>query len=135
MNKRLLTFSFFSVLLFSITFGNAFLHSVGEGGTLVAEKLGAQVGVSVGVSPNEFSDLAEEITKKQEELQAREIAVTEKEKALAKREEISSFFSLEWYVTVMAFILLLLVLLNFYLDWRRSYYPRETVRETVREAV
>lgn len=126
MKKRLLAFSLFSIALFSVTFGSAFLTSVSRGAASFGNFLGAQVGVSVGVAPNEFTKIAQEVTLKQEELEARELAIIEREKALEKREEVASIFNIEWYVTIMAFILLLLILLNFYLDWRRDYYPRET---------
>jgi hypothetical protein len=122
MNKRLVTFGALSLFLFTITFGGAFTSSVLSGGTTFINKIGAQVGISVGVSPNEFTKLAQEVTQKQAEIEAREIAVAEREKALERREETSGIFSLELYVTVIAFILLILVLLNFYLDWRRDYY-------------
>ena len=80
--------------------------------------IGAQVGISVGVEPSEFSKLAQQVDEKQRELEEREAAVAEAEERIADGRIGAGPFSIEWYVTLMAFILLVLVLLNFYLDFR-----------------
>ena len=119
MDSKLTIFSALTIFLFAATFGGAFFTQATAGGVALLSSLGAQVGVSVGVEPTEWSQVAQEVEEKQKELEARELAIVEKEQELALDGALSSRY-LEYYITAMAFILLLLVLLNFYLDYRRG---------------
>ena len=102
-----------SIIVFMMAFHPIFV-SIGSD---VIGTLGAQVGVGAGVAPTEFSKLAQEVGEKERELEQREVAVAEAEKRIENNNSPSAF-SIEWYVTLMAFILLILVLMNFYLDFR-----------------
>jgi hypothetical protein len=77
----------------------------------------AQVGVGAGVASNEFTEIVAQIGEKERELEVREAAIAEAE-ARAQNGGGSPPFTIEWYVTFIAFILLILVLLNFYLDYK-----------------
>lgn len=100
-----------------IVFVWAFYPQVVMVGGDVVGTLTAQVGVGAGVAPSEFSELAAQIDAKERELEAREAALLEAEER-AEQTVFSAPFTIEWYVTLLAFILLILVLLNFYLDYR-----------------
>lgn len=102
-----------SIIVFMMAFHPIFV-SIGSD---VIGTLGAQVGVGAGVAPTEFTKLAQQLDEKQRELEQREAVVVEAESKSAN-DNASSKFSIEWYVTLLAFILLVLVLINFYLDFR-----------------
>jgi len=110
---RLHTLGALSVIVFVWAFHPLFV-SIGSN---VLGSLSANVGVGAGVAPTEFSTLVQQIDEKEQELEAREAAVLEAETRRANERALSTF-SIEWYVTLMAFILLVLVLINFYLDFR-----------------
>ena len=75
----------------------------------------AQVGVTVGVKPNPFNTLAQQLDKKEEDLKA-------KEQLLEKRilEENNLGDQTLQYLLFIGGGLLALVVLNFYLDYRRK---------------
>ena len=119
MNKtRLTTLAALSVIVFIWAFHPQFVTTGGN----VLYSIGANVGVSVGVAPSEFSELAQQFDNKQKELEEREAAIIEAEGRLENNSVEA--FSIEWYVTLMAFILLILVLMNFYLDFRHRQQSR-----------
>ena len=86
-------------------------------GSDVIGSLYANVGVGAGVAPSDLGKLAEQIGVKEQELIEREAAVVEAETKATERRSANGF-TIEWYVTLMAFILLILVLMNFYMDFR-----------------
>ena len=84
----------------------------------VFKQLGNVVGMYASIEPNEYSMLAQEIKEKQAELDNREIAIAEKESVLADDRATNDRTAVV-YVTVISSLLLVLVMLNFYLDWKR----------------
>lgn len=114
MEKRLPILALASLTLFIWTFHQPFVRS----GALVFSQTLAAVGVKASVEPNVWNNLAAQIDAKQKELDAREAALSTKEQALEASGSSSRLLSPEWYTTALALILLVLVLLNFYLDWR-----------------
>lgn len=115
MEKRLSVLAIASVTLFIWTFHQPFIQS----STFMYVRALAAVGVQATVEPNGWNTLAAQIDAKQKELDAREAALSTREQAL-QAESSAGFLSPEWYTTILALILLILVLLNFYLDWRRG---------------
>jgi hypothetical protein len=82
-------------------------------------QMGFAIGMTAGVPKNEFNKLAQE-------LQQKDAAITEREKALAEKEAIilreqgANSARLSALVIGIGFILLVLILLNFYLDAKRK---------------
>lgn len=77
------------------------------------------VGVSVGVSPTELNQLTAALTERERELAARELALAQREIAV----ELNSGGSLDRGTIVLAVVLsllLLLILLNYTLDFIRA---------------
>jgi hypothetical protein len=82
--------------------------SIYQGGQLAA------VGVSVGIAPTETNTKLAQIAQKEQELAEREALLQTTQVTLQENTPLSII-----YTTVMGLVLLLLVLLNFYLDYRR----------------
>ena len=110
---KLQTLAALSIIVFVWAFHPQFVFL----GSDVIGSLYANVGVGAGVAPSDFTKLAEQIDTKEKELAEREAAIVEAETKATERSSAEGF-TIEWYVTLMAFILLVLVLMNFYLDFR-----------------
>jgi hypothetical protein len=88
--------------------------------------LASVVGVGVSVPPNPFNTLAEELQKKEKELEQREAALAARQNSSGQ--DLSGFTSrtggeemkLILYITIIGITLLLLILINFYFDLRRE---------------
>lgn len=81
------------------------------------------IGVSAGVSPTELNQYTAELTKKETELNAREAALTEREIAvnLSTESETGNGSNLSTYIlSTILFILLVLIVLNYILDFIRQ---------------
>jgi len=77
------------------------------------------VGVFVGVEENEINALTAQIAERTEELDAREQALRERE--IASRDFGSTGTDYSVYIlSLILFVLTLLILVNYILDWRRS---------------
>ncbi len=75
----------------------------------------ASVGTNAAVDENPFNTLAQQLVNKERELQERESVLDQREFVLDARDAPLALYSL-----VMGFVVCLLVLANFYFDWRRS---------------
>lgn len=75
----------------------------------------ASVGMSAAVDENPFNTLAQQLVNKERELQARESALDQREYVLDEREAPLALYSL-----LLGLVVCLLVLTNFYFDWRRG---------------
>lgn len=73
--------------------------------------------LTVGVAENPYNTLAQQLTVKQLSLQEREAQVDAREAAL-KRPRLGDIFGFASFV--MSILLLVLIGLNFYMDWRRG---------------
>ncbi len=106
-------------LLFLTVAGSVVLEDVYKADTLTLAKYYlAQIGVTVSIPSNPFNTLAQRLSEKEstlsvkeQELQKKEIALREEE----KKDKTVLYFSLGGGV------LLVLVLVNFYLDYRRRH--------------
>ncbi len=84
------------------------------------------VGISVGVAPTELNQVTAALTARERELEARELALAEREIAVGidgggvAQRDTSTFI-----LATILFILLVLIILNYALDYARS---RERVR-------
>jgi hypothetical protein len=77
------------------------------------------VGVFAGVQPNELNILTTQITERTQELDARERALKEREIAARDFGTTESDYSV-YILSLILFILTILIITNYFLDWRRS---------------
>lgn len=80
-------------------------------------------GVFVSVAPTELNQITAEITAREQELNAREAALTERE--IGARdfggEEVPDYST--YILSTILFVLTVLILLNYALDWIRVHKP------------
>lgn len=85
------------------------------------------VGISVGVAPTELNQVTAALTARERELQARELAIAEREIAVnIDGGGVSTRDTSTFILATILFILLVLIILNYALDYARS---RERVRQ------
>lgn len=86
-------------------------------------QIGSTVGVTVSVPSNPFNTLAQQLKEKESTLFEKEKKLQEKEIALDTEinKGQSSQNKIFMYLAAMGGILLLLILLNFYFDYRRKH--------------
>lgn len=109
-----------SVLLCAILFVALSIYgNLSLGPKEFVRELGAAVGASAGVLPNEYNTLAQALLKKEAEVNQKETALSLREAAvLGQGSEKET--KLIFVVLSVGVLLLVLILLNFYLDWRRK---------------
>lgn len=97
----------------------------------VSDQLGNAVGVSLGVPSNEYNKLAQELSTYEKNLQEREGDIALREQDVAVREEeVQKETRALIYASLFGVILLGLILLNFYMDWKRR--RRSSAESTIR---
>lgn len=84
-------------------------------------QIGSGIGVSVSVPPNPFNALAQQLQEKEETLLEKEINLVERENLLTERIEEGRNKNDKTlnYLSIIGGVLLTLILLNFYFDYRR----------------
>jgi hypothetical protein len=99
-----------------------FLYQLGlnpvDLGRFIGAKLGSAVGMSVSVPPNPINKLALELRDREDELDNREQALNQRELDLASRPGLKSDL-LTQFILVGIITLFILILLNYYLDYKR----------------
>jgi hypothetical protein len=81
-------------------------------------QIGAVVGVTTSVEPNQYNTIAEQLKNKEEELERREMGLQDLESNTIVGTQKAD--RLLQYLLGISSILLLLILYNFILDWRRG---------------
>jgi hypothetical protein len=81
----------------------------------------ASVGMTAAVDENPFNTLAQQLVNKERELQARESSLDQREYVLDAREAPLALYSL-----ILGLSVCLLVLFNFYFDWRRAHRTKSS---------
>ncbi len=91
------------------------------------------VGVSVGVAPTELNQMTAALTARERELDERELALSEREIEVGINEggSIAGFDSGTFVLATILFILLVLIILNYALDYARG---RERLRLTTQNS-
>jgi len=98
----------------------SFLYHIGLGpidmGKMIGAKFSSAVGLSVGVPKNPVSTLAMQLEEKEKRLAQKELELVQKEEDLKKiiKEDKTVMF-----LMFGIFVLFFLVVLNYYLDYRR----------------
>lgn len=84
--------------------------------------LGATVGMSASVAPNEFNTVTAELAKQRQLLAAREAAVIEREieVGLASAQPVSNDARTTYVLAAILFVQLVLIVLNYALDFARG---------------
>ena len=86
----------------------------------ITSQLSSAVGILVGVQETPINKLAQELTNYEVELNDRETILNERETSIIREEEQSKTTEKYVFVSIIIGILvLILVMLNFYLDWKR----------------
>lgn len=102
---------FLGVLLAVLAAGSEFLAPAGY--------TGSEVGITVAVPPSQFNTTARQLREKESELAARDANLQEKAAELAARENETTT-RVNTRAALALGVLSALVLLNFYLDFRRK---------------
>ena len=81
----------------------------------------AQVGIVVGVAPNPYNSLDAQLNQKQDQLnqQAADLAAQQAAFASSTAAANDAMAPTVWYLSIAIAIIALLLILNFYFDWRR----------------
>lgn len=93
--------------------------------------LAQAVGMSAGVEPNELNSLTAELTKQQRDLAAREAAISEREIEIGLASGQNPNETSTYVLASILFILLVLIVLNYTLDYIRAKQVRELNPKTV----
>ena len=122
---------FTSVLLGTFFFGGVVALVVGRPPSISA-MLG-DVGVAVGVAPNPYNSLNDQLNQKQEAINQAESNLQAQEAAFASSTAPTAAgqnASVVWYVALgLSILCLVLIVVNFYFDWRRSRMTDATIKE------
>jgi hypothetical protein len=85
------------------------------------------VGVSVGVAPTELNQITAALTARERDLTERELAVAEREIAVNLNTSDSSRDAGTFILATILFILLVLIILNYALDYVRARERRQII--------
>ena len=116
----------------SLFLGLYFLTKVSpvEVGDYLVRQTMSSVGISVGVPPNPLNTLAQEILEKEREIQQREDALIQREQELVTPFVLVAGRDVTFYLLAgFNFLLLLLIVLNFYFDRKHRMYPESRAQE------
>jgi chromosome segregation ATPase len=80
----------------------------------------AGVGASAEVEENRYNTLAKQLEQKEQSLKEKEQALEEREEQLGRRADAAVLLSMG-----IGIVLLIVVSINFYLDWRRGDFIRK----------
>lgn len=93
-----------------------------------------QIGITVGVAPNPYNTLNDQLNAKQAQIDMENADLAAREAEFASETASSAPLAASspvlWYLVIAIGVLALLVGLNFYLDWRRG--ERERILEEPR---
>ncbi|MCK4539735.1 hypothetical protein KAU09_01110 [Candidatus Parcubacteria bacterium] len=89
-------------------------------GVFLGAKIGSAVGMSTSVAENPFSRLAFQLSEKEDRLNQKEKELNEREKSLDKHNKTEDQTLLFWLMAGGIMVLFILIILNYYLDWKRK---------------
>lgn len=85
-------------------------------------QVGSNIGVSVSVSENPFNTLAQQLERKEIELQEKEKTLEQKEAQLQNKDFSQQGKIILSIIAGLIIVLFILILLNFYFDYKRRKY-------------
>lgn len=109
------------VSLFSLLFYQNFFSDNPHVLSTAAGQVASVVGMSVEIESNQYNTLASVLQEKEEELNERELRIEEMEKQVLAElsEERKENRRIFLYISFVGLILLSLIMINFYMDWRK----------------
>ncbi len=110
------------VFAFILLFDSGLLTPATKAVSLQTQSYVANViGVTAGVEPNELNTITAELTQQKVALEAREQVLATREIAVARNSEVTNepFDYSTFVISIILFILLVLILLNYGLDFAR----------------
>ncbi|HAM88803.1 MAG: hypothetical protein US93_C0002G0049 [Candidatus Falkowbacteria bacterium GW2011_GWD2_38_42] len=108
---------YFLLAIIIVFFASAGINPV-DVGIFYGSKVGSAVGMSSSVAENPFNKLALDLKNKENSLSQKEQALNAREAELNSRSGLNQTVLL-WVVIVGIFILFILIIINFILDYRR----------------
>jgi len=107
-----------------LLFVSGILH---EATALIAQDatrhIAAAVGMSLGVAPNEINQITAALTEREQQLQQRELTIREREIELGLATGSSRTAASTYILSAILFILLLMIVFNYILDFSRRQMP------------
>jgi hypothetical protein len=106
------------------------VFGMSNGGPVVFKSFLAQVGVAVGIAPNPYNTLNDQLNAKQSQIDAEQANLNAEQAGMASTTAAgaspAATSPLIGYLIIAVGILALLVGLNFYFDWHRSHLQLPT---------
>lgn len=116
-----------SNVLVAAMFLNAYVLEEQSAPAIYFGQLGNAVGISVGVGENQYNTIAQQLDEWGRELSDREKEISERELLLSNARESGNTTS-DIFIMAIGLLLLVLIVMNFVLDWRR-YETRSKERD------
>ena len=113
-NKTLVTMLMFGLVVLGVAYGVYTLQD-GRG---VLRQLGSVVGMYASTEPNEHNVIAQQLKERAEELDEKEAALERQQQEIVERAVARDKTSVV-FIAAIGLLLLILVSMNFYFDWRR----------------
>ena len=85
---------------------------------ILERQFGYVVGVSSRVEPNKYNTLAQQLEERSNDLDAREFELDQREEAIKEERQVK--MDNAFFIITIGLLLLILILINFFLDWRRG---------------
>lgn len=110
------------VSLLSFSYYNNFFSDNPHIVNSMANQFANAIGVNVEIEPNQYNTLAAQLKEKEQELYEQEIAIAEAERRILEqyKEDRKQNRLIFLYVSFISGVLLLLILINFYMDWNKK---------------
>ena len=111
------------IVVFGFSWASFKVNPLDITGYLVAQ-VGSSMGVSMSVSENPFNTLAQQLEEKEAQLQEKEKALEQREASPGSRDFSEEGRIILWLISGLLIILFILILLNFYFDYKRTKYVK-----------
>lgn len=101
-------------------------HSTQQLSLQTKNYLANAIGMSASVEPNGLNEITAELARRQKELDAREASLNEREIAVDLSTDVPRSDTFTYLMAAILFILLILIVLNYTLDYLRMKESRDT---------
>ncbi len=97
-----------------------------------AQNIATAIGMSLGVTPNELNQITAVLTEREQQLNQRETAIRDREIELGLAAGSSGTDTSTYILSAILFILLLMIVFNYILDFSRNQMPYSQVKSGFR---
>ena len=113
--------TFFLLIVVAVISQSVFNANPVTIGKYFIAQIGSSVGIMTSVPPNPFNTLAQQLKEKELALLDKERELAQEEAALGKKidKELATQNKILLYLSIIGGILLILILFNFYFDYKR----------------